>query len=72
MEIFITKNKKSMKIEITGTEAEEYQARIRKALKIQDAKVNKYWGDLKARGVCPQCRLTLPLSKYCSRCQKTW
>lgn len=72
MTTFITVNKKSVRIEITDEEAKTKRNKMRYINKLQDAKADAYWADLKARGACPCCGRVLPLTKYCSNCQKTY
>lgn len=72
MNTFATINKKSVRIELSGPERRQVANRIRYAMTLQDKKIQDYEEDLKRRGVCPICRLTLPLTKYCFKCQKTY
>lgn len=69
---FITVNKKSVRIEINDNEAKERANKMRYINRIQDEKMRAAEEERKRRGVCPQCRLTLPLSKYCFRCGNTY
>lgn len=72
MDIFVTVNKKSIRTEITGKDAEEYASRVRRAMVVQDRKIKEQEEDRKRRGTCPKCYLTLPLSKYCWKCGNTY
>lgn len=72
MDIFVTVNKKSIRTNITGSEADEYASRVKKAMFVQDRKIKEQEADRKKRGACPKCHMTLPLSRYCCRCGNTY
>lgn len=72
MTTFITVNKKSVRIEISDEEARTRANKMRYINRLQDAKADVYWNDIEARGACPKCHRVLPLTKYCSNCQKTY
>lgn len=72
MNIFVQVNKKSIRIEPSPEEKKAYVKRIRYAMELKDKEIIAKERDIKARGTCPICHLVLPLTKYCSKCQKTY
>lgn len=72
MNAFITINKKSVRIEITGEEAKKHANRVRYAMKLADEREAAKEADIKRRGYCPCCHLLLPLTKHCWKCGNTY
>lgn len=72
MTTFITINRKSVRVEISDEESRARAGKMRYINRLQDAKADAYWADIKARGTCPCCHRVLPLTKYCSNCQTSY
>lgn len=72
MNTFISVNREWIRIELTPNEKKAYANRIRNAMRRTDEEIEARERDIKNRGTCPICHLVLPLTKYCSNCQKTY
>lgn len=68
--MFVTVNKKSVRVELNPIEAQKHAKRMQYIMRLQEQKALEEQAKMAARKVCPDCHVKCTFAGFCVQCDK--